>query len=324
MKYKIDLKNKKIFYLLTENSRLKTKDMAKRVGLSKNAVRYRIGKLLENGYIKKFLPITDFQRFGIHSYDLFLKTRGGEERIASYLSRHPNIIWSGKLFGKWDFFAQIAAKNERDFANILEEMTIFIGNSLEGYEVKSPVKRIKIDRTVYDCEKETGYKFKPKKTGSEIIKLDGLDKKILRYLNDNNGLAQYNEVAKATGSSLETARNRMLDLLKNGVIIKYAPYVDYAKLGIEMYLVFASFRYLTKESKNKVFAFIKHSDLVKIASEVFGRQEIYFLTMVKNPAELSTFIKDLESKFPDILSIEHMLITEELKLDFFPESLMNL
>lgn len=43
----LDLKDKKLFYLLTENSRLKTSEMAKRIGLGKNSVKYRISRAID-------------------------------------------------------------------------------------------------------------------------------------------------------------------------------------------------------------------------------------------------------------------------------------
>lgn len=325
MKLKIDLKDKKIFYLLTENSRLRPQKIALKVGLSKNAVIYRIRRLVKEGYIKKFLPITNFQKFGVYSYDLFIKIRVNaeeERKIKNYFKEHPNVIWATTLFGKWDLFAQIAAKDVNDFSKIFEEITIFLGHNLENYEVKHSIKRIKIDRRVFDYEKETNYKFKPSDTGENIVKLDGLDKKILWYLNTKDGLASYRKVGKAIGASSETTRNRMLSLLRNGVIVRYTPEIVYAKLGFETYLVIINFHYITKETIKEIYAYINHNKEIKIAFETVGKQEIYFYAVVNSPKDLEDMIKDMRNEFYEtILSIDHMLITEELKLDFFPVAL---
>lgn len=88
--------------------------------------------------------------------------------------------------------------------------------------------------------------FKPAEVDERIIKLDELDKKILRYLNTKDGLAPYNEVGKAVGASLETTRNRVLEMLKNGVIVRFAPEIGYEKLGLIRYLVIINFHFLTK------------------------------------------------------------------------------
>lgn len=326
MDAKLDLKDKKIFYLLTENSRLKPKEIASKVGLSKNAVMYRIKRLVSKGYIIKFHPIIDHQKINLYYYDLFLKISvKNEERILNYFSKHPSVVWSATLFGNWDIYANIVAKDIKDFTNILEEITIFLGRDLVNYEVKLPTKRIKLDRNVFDYERETGYKFKPPKQDSKIIALDELDKKILRYLNEKDALSPYNEVAKAVGASLETTRNRCLALLKNGVIVRYAPMIGYEKLGFLRYLVIINLHYLTPESKKDIFNYIIHNINIKLAFETLGKQEIYFLAPLSSPKELENLIKDFRNNFHEnILSIEHMLITEELKLDFFPEALEKL
>lgn len=328
MEHKLDLKDKKIFYLLTENSRLRPQEIASRVGLSKNAVTYRIKRLVKAGYIERFMPITNFQKFGVYSYDLFIKIRANSEeenKIKKYFENHPNVIWATTLFGKWDLFVQIAAKDVNDFGKVFEEITIFLGHDLENYEVKHPIRRIKIDRKIFDFEKETKYKFKPADTGEEVVELDELDKKILRNLNTKNGLASYREVGKAIGVSLETTRNRMLSLLKNGVIVRYAPEINYGKLGLGTYLVVINFHYLTKESIKEIYSYINHRKEIRIAFETLGKQEIYFYATVGSLKDLENLIKNIRNEFYEtILAIDYMLITEELKLDFFPAALESL
>lgn len=284
---------------------------------------------MKRGYIKKFLPITNYQRVGVYTYDIFLKlqmTAEQEKKFADYFTDHPNILWGCTLFGTWDMFAQIVVKGVEEFSRVLDEIIIFFGEALETYEVRFPVKRLKIDRTVFNYEKETGYKFRPHKHDTaEIVRLDSLDKKILRYLNSKNGLASYNEVARAANASLETTRNHMRALLKNGVIVKYAPVVGYEKFGMEMYLVIIDFRYLTPDIKDSVKKYILNQRATKIVFEMIGRQGIYFMAAVSSSRELDSLLKSIRSSFHNyVIDVDHMLITGEPKLDFFPKALEDL
>jgi|SRR3989338_524487 len=319
----LDAKDRKIFYLLTENSRMKRGDMAKRVGLKKNTVIYRINRLLKEKYIKRFVAITDFQRFGVYSYDLFVKIRALEKReqaIRAYFTKHPNVIWATTLFGQWDLFVQIAARSVEEFNELMGYITVFLGSNLENHEVKFPIKRTKMIHTMFDCEKETGYKYKLP-SDSETMALDEADKKILRCLS-SDGLASYMYIAKETGIAMETVRNRMNALRKKGVILKYAPEINYGKFNISTYLVIVNFRYMSVDSRKRVFGYLNHRNDVKIIFETVGKQEIYFYAAVGSPKELEALVKDMKYRFQNsILNAEHLLITEELKLDFFPEAL---
>jgi DNA-binding Lrp family transcriptional regulator len=58
---KIDLKDRKILYQLDINSRQSYSQIAKKVGLSKTVLVYRINRLKEKGVIRKFY--TELQDF---------------------------------------------------------------------------------------------------------------------------------------------------------------------------------------------------------------------------------------------------------------------
>ncbi|MCK5031460.1 MAG: Lrp/AsnC family transcriptional regulator, partial [Thermoplasmatales archaeon] len=61
---KIDLKDRKILYQLDINSRQSYSQIAKKVGLSKTVLVYRINRLKEKGVIQKFYTVIDAYRLG--------------------------------------------------------------------------------------------------------------------------------------------------------------------------------------------------------------------------------------------------------------------
>ena len=56
---KLDLKDKKILYELDLNSRQSFHQIAKKVGLSKDSIIYRVNKLKQDGIIKQFHTVID-------------------------------------------------------------------------------------------------------------------------------------------------------------------------------------------------------------------------------------------------------------------------
>lgn len=86
--------------------------------------------------------------------------------------------------------------------------------------------------------------------------------------------------------------------------------------------MFVNFHYLSKETKENIYRYIRYNNLIKIAFDTLGKQEMYFLATVHDPMELNALIKDIKGRFHDaILDVDHILITRELKLDFFPKAL---
>ncbi|OGM02141.1 transcriptional regulator, partial [Candidatus Woesearchaeota archaeon RBG_13_36_6] len=70
---KLDLKYRKILYELDVDSRQSYKEIAKKVGLSKDAVIYRINKLKKAGIIKRFHTVIDNGKLGFIPFRLYLK-----------------------------------------------------------------------------------------------------------------------------------------------------------------------------------------------------------------------------------------------------------
>jgi len=72
-KIKIDLKDRKILTLLDENSRLSNSQIAKKVGLSKPAVEYRLNRFEKNNLILSHYVVIDFTKLGYSQYKIYFK-----------------------------------------------------------------------------------------------------------------------------------------------------------------------------------------------------------------------------------------------------------
>ena len=70
---KLDLKDRKILYELDLNARQSDKEIAKKVGISREAVRYRIQKLIDEGYINYFITLLNTMKLGFYWYRTFFK-----------------------------------------------------------------------------------------------------------------------------------------------------------------------------------------------------------------------------------------------------------
>ena len=120
--YKLDLKDRKLLYELDCNSRQSIQQLAKKVGLSKDAVKYRINRLLKNEIIKSFSAVIDTGKLGFASFRLFLKfyqlSPKKEKEILNFLQKNKNLVWFVQAEGNWNINTWFLYKS-------LEEMNSF-------------------------------------------------------------------------------------------------------------------------------------------------------------------------------------------------------
>jgi DNA-binding Lrp family transcriptional regulator len=69
---KLDVKDKKILYLLSHDGRMQLSKIAEEIRLSKDAVRYRLKQLRQKGVILKYSPMIDLTHIGYYTYHVLL------------------------------------------------------------------------------------------------------------------------------------------------------------------------------------------------------------------------------------------------------------
>lgn len=69
----LDIKDRRLIYYLSQDARLTNTQLAKKIGLSKNAVQYRIERLKKEGVVKKFASIVNLSSLNLTTVDLLLK-----------------------------------------------------------------------------------------------------------------------------------------------------------------------------------------------------------------------------------------------------------
>lgn len=67
----VNRKDRELIALLQTDSRLPVSEIARRVGMSENGVRYRLEKLEEAGYIRSYTALLNPRKFGMNVTALF-------------------------------------------------------------------------------------------------------------------------------------------------------------------------------------------------------------------------------------------------------------
>ena len=126
MALKLDVKDKKILYQLDVNSRQPNSEIAKKVGLSKQVVGFRIKRLIKEKLITSFYSIVDISKLGFTVHKNFLSLQNidaqKEKTLINFLKNHPNVVWIASCDGKFDLAFGTWAKDMRFLDNTLKEL----------------------------------------------------------------------------------------------------------------------------------------------------------------------------------------------------------
>jgi Lrp/AsnC family leucine-responsive transcriptional regulator len=303
----IDLKDKKILMQLTKNSRQSLTQIAKKVGLTKDFVFYRIKRLENTGIIKKYLTQIDVLKIGIIGCRFYYKfqytTPQLRNEIIEYFISHPLSIVVYSLEGSFDLevrflipsssnffsFYETTSKKYRDYFSE-QVFTVNYFSHIYGYSFLMNEKE-KLKSKVF-------FKEATSRHFSSDIKVDKLDFQILSILNINARIPIV-DIAKLCNSTSRTILQRMKRLEEIGIIGGYSIDLDYSKLGYRFYVV--SFELKKYAELHNIIEYVSKNPALYLAERIVGFGDLTLGFILKNVDELHVILDDLSKKFPDVI-----------------------
>ncbi len=123
------------------------------------------------------------------------------------------------------------------------------------------------------------------------IEVDELDKDILNYLT-RDARASYRDIAKALKVSVGTVKNRIEKLMKNKILLGFAPIINHDALGWGLNVIIAIS--VDRKATQKVIQKLQSDPRVRSIYLVTGNVDIFLRARFRNTEELRDFLmKDL-------------------------------
>lgn len=322
---KLDLKDRKILFELDLNARQSDSEIAKKVGLTRDSVRYRINKLVENGYINYFMTLLNSMKLGYNWYRTFFKfqnlTIEKEKEIIEYLKKRAS--WISKVEGLWDVNTGVFVKNVYEYRDLINEFLLKYSSFIERYDVSIVTREWSYHRDYLLNKKQKTSKpllmgFDPQKD-YKTETIDETDYKILKTILKNARMKTI-DIAREIKTTEMVVRYRLKKLIENGIIIGFKPFLNVHKLGYIYFKLHLSLQNLTPEKKKTIVNYIhQHPNTVHMTELVSGADlETEF--QVKTNEEFYNHIQNLRLKFGDIIrDYEFMQYTQEYKFTYLPE-----
>ncbi|MFH0738171.1 MAG: winged helix-turn-helix transcriptional regulator [Candidatus Micrarchaeota archaeon] len=318
----LDKTDRKVLYLLDRDARMPQNALAKKAGLSKESLHYRIRRLRERGYITKFYTIINTAKLGYYLFKMYIQlqntTEETEKRMIEYLYSHPRYAWSCFSSGRWDMLVAVWSKDPIDFddAFLMDFMGRFSDHIL-AKEVSMTKHNINQNRRwLYPNDEEPVSSDVGGK--AEDIGLDETDREILRII-ANNARMPTTKIAERAETTPAVARNRIRLMEKGGVILAYK--ISFG-LGTYGYEFCKSFIYLRKVNKKRFAELLEYcrmeTNILNIVT-TFGSWDLELEFEVPNFGYFHKAMKEMRDAFSDIIkSYDSISIYREYKVDYMP------
>lgn len=319
----IDSKDGKILKALDENARQADSVIAKRVGMSKQVVNYRIRKLLERGIIERFYTVVNVGKLGLDSHYLFLQFqkigKAKEREILERLHSLPHVGWLVSGTGRWDAILLLFADSIQACDVLLNRTLAACGEHLHEY----------VFSTLITAE-HISYKFLGVQGGRSVVQgekepvgiLEDEEKTVLEAISQEarSSIASLSEQA---GLPAHVVRYRIKKLESSGIIEGYKPKIDVHKVGYQWHLLLLSLQPAPDRRRDAFFSFCKQNDNVYYVTRTIGAYSLMLDVHVRNTEEFKEVLLQLKEHFSDLIArYESVVIFDEHKIEYFPAELL--
>jgi len=320
----LDLIDRKILYEFGKDSRLSYKKIAKNINSKKEVVAYHLNRLTKKGVINKFVPVFDLSKLNIFSNKIYLRLKGlnkeSEEKLYKNLIKNKKIAWVARSVGRWDLLLGMYSRNIIEFSKMKQEILSDLSKYIQDYDVTLIEEGIVFNRD-YLTKSSTDYRKEFVFGGGvDNIELNEKEIKIIREIR-NNARFTILDIALKLSLDSRTVMNTIKGLSKKKVLQGYTIFLDLKKIDFQLHKLCIYLQNYNKNKLEELILFLKQNPHTIHVIKALGSWEFEIEIESGNIQEIYDYINELKNRFPkSIKQIDLVTITDELKLELFPES----
>lgn len=317
----LDVKDRKLIYLLDFDARMPLTKIAKKLGISKQVAKYRLDRLLKRNIVTGFYADINASKLNQSIFLVYFKfqhfTPEIEKDFVSHISIQPHVGVNTSINGKWDYCIGIWAKNVIHFktiyANIMKQFEQYVVSKTTTIETDFFYFKPK---QIWDGDVDKQIEM----SGDlEDYSIDKIDEIILSNLAKDARISLI-ELSKLTGFTANGVKERIKKLNKNNVILGFRTMINYQLLGFLHYRVFLHLENLTEENERKIIYFLKQQKSIVSVTKTIGYCELEFRSILKDIHEFYSFMELFRSKFQNLVKDYESILYYKFHdvLNYFP------
>jgi Lrp/AsnC family transcriptional regulator for asnA, asnC and gidA len=142
---KIDDLDYQIIKLISENARITTIDIAKKLNTTSTIVQYHLKKLKESDIIIAYRLQIDFSKIGYYNFkvDIELNQFDKVDSILNYIKSNPNFEYMCKTIGYVDLEIGFFLNNSYQLNQIMEDLSSKFPDAIKNYTYFSEIETFK-------------------------------------------------------------------------------------------------------------------------------------------------------------------------------------
>jgi len=316
---KLDLRDKKLLYELDLDARQTYRELARKLGVSKEVIIYRMKQLEKKGVIEGFYTLIDFSKLGYQMFRVYVtlqNTSAEEEKeIFDYMIKQRNSFWVAKISGKWDFITAFLVKSVKEMDEIWNKFQLKFKKYIYEKNISSLYEYVHF-RKDYLVDKSNP-NFEPDITGSnETIEFDSMDIKLLKTIATNARISAV-DIRKQIGITSTAVAYRIKQLEKKKVILGYRPMISLAKTGYEYYKIDLILEDVS--IKNHLFEFARQNPNCVYIDRTVGGTDFEFDLELRNQREFQELIETVKNQFKGLIRThKYYVATVIYKISYLP------
>src|SRR3989344_1477347 len=124
---KLDAKDWEILRAISHDARMPASRIARRVGLKRETVKYRLKKLRSSGVVKYFLTFLDLAKIGYPVWGFMLISfkdldAKSEDEFDKHIKKNPHVLFAYRALGEWDYGIEFCAKTPQQLYEIQQDL----------------------------------------------------------------------------------------------------------------------------------------------------------------------------------------------------------
>ncbi|MFW5746833.1 MAG: Lrp/AsnC family transcriptional regulator [Nanoarchaeota archaeon] len=147
--YDLDKVDTQVIKAISTDARISIIDLARKTGLTRDVVHYRLKKLTKDNIIIQHRCYLNLSAIGINHYKIIFRTKNldekSEQEFAAFVSEHKKATQFLKLIGSWDLEVEFETENEDELYSILAKMRKHFSKIIRDFDILRVTATMKYD-----------------------------------------------------------------------------------------------------------------------------------------------------------------------------------